>query len=297
MKGKAMIKEQIKLLELFCVVDDFCIKFEPKWLQAMLGKKIRRCSLSMSEILTILICFQFSGYKCFKYFYLDLVKNNKNDFPKILSYSRFIEIKGDFLVPLLSFMRYHFGECSGISYVDSTPLKIAHNKRIASNKVFKGLARRGKSTMGWFFGFKLHIVTNERGHLLGVTLTKGNVDDRKVVKTLCKNLKGSLFGDKGYISKNLFEEMMAIGLRIVTALRTKMKNKIMTFNDNELLKKRSMIESVFHILKDILQVNHTRHRSPVNFMVNIIAALSAYCLYPNKPGIKWGVSRVPAILN
>lgn len=292
-----MIKK-INLLELFCHVDDFCKEFEPHWQKNMIGRKTFQCSLSMSEVLTILILFQFSGYKNFKYFYEFLQQIHKKEFPKLLSYSRFIEIERHFLVPLISFLHFHFAGCSGTSYVDSTPLKICHNKRIYMNKVFKKLARRGKSTMGWFFGFKLHIVTNEKGELLSAKITKGNVDDRKVIPTLCKNIKGRLFGDKGYISQKLFEEMLENGLRIVTALRTKMKPKLMVFGESELLKKRSMIESVFHILKDILLLNHTRHRSPINFMVNLIGALCAYCLYPGKPAIKINGGRTmsPALI-
>lgn len=280
-----MIK-QINLLELFCYIDDFCKAFEPKWHCNMIGKKVFKCDLSMSEVLTILIVFQFSGFKTFKYFYGFLQLNHKNDFPKLLSYGRFIEIERYFLVPLISFLDFHFADCSKISYADSTPLKICHNKRIHSNKVFKNLARRGKSTMGWFFGFKLHIAINEKGELLNTQITKGNIDDRKAIPKLCKKLKGRLFGDKGYISQKLFEEMLEKGLRIVTALRAKMKPKLMVFEESELLKKRSVIESVFHILKDILHINHTRHRSPVNFLVNIIGSLCAYCLYPGKPSIK-----------
>lgn len=285
-----MIK-QINLLDLFCYVDDFCKEFEPQWHQNALGKKGIKCDLSMSEVLTILILFQFSGFKTFKYFYAFLQQNHKKDFPRLLSYSRFIEIERHFLVPLISFLEFHFVDSSENSYVDSTPLKICHNKRIYSNKVFKKMARRGKSTMGWFFGFKLHIAINPAGELLNAQITKGNVDDRKVIPKLCKNIKGRLFGDKGYISQKLFEEMLEQGLRIVTALRKKMKPKLMIFGESELLKKRSVIESVFHILKDILLLNHTRHRSPINFMVNIVGALCAYCLYPHKPAIKTNAFR------
>ncbi|MGK5088363.1 IS982 family transposase [Bdellovibrionota bacterium FG-2] len=292
-----MIK-QINLLELFCYVDDFCKEFEPQWYRSVIGKRTFHCDLAMSEVLTILIAFQFSGFKTFKYFYSFLQSAHKNDFPKLLSYSRFVEIERHFFVPLISFLEFHFVGCSDISYVDSTPLKICHNKRIYSNKVFKQTARRGKSTMGWFFGFKLHIATNEKGELLSAQITKGNVDDRKVVPSLCKNIRGRLFGDKGYISQKLFEEMLKKGLRIVTALRTKMKPKLMVFGESELLKKRSMIESVFHILKNILLLNHTRHRSQINCMINIIGALCAYCLYPGKPSIKLDATRTasPALI-
>ena len=99
-------------------------------------------------------------------------------------------------------------------------------------------------------------------------------------------MNGKIFCDKGYISQALFEEMMRTGVKIVTQLKSTMKTKLIEIDESELLKKRSVIESVFHLLKDILHLNHTRHRSPKNFIVNVISALCAYCLYPNKPKVK-----------
>jgi len=279
---------KISLVELFCSVDDFCSHFEPAWNAETIGDRSLKCEMAMSEILTIIILFQTSGFRCFKYFYAHILQHHRRDFPKILSYTRFVEIKRRYIIPLTMFFNYNLGECTGISYVDSTPLKICHNKRIYQHKVFKDIAKRGKSTMGWFFGFKLHIVTNENGELLAAECTQGNVDDRSVIQNLCKSVKGIMFGDRGYISEKLFQEMMEKGLRIVTALRAKMKPMLMTWNDSELLKKRSMIESVFHIFKDMLHVDHTRHRSHANFIVNILGALCAYSIYPNKPGIRIG---------
>lgn len=240
----------------------------------------------MSEILTILVWFQTSGWRCFKNFYQYLQQYHKGDFPNLLSYNRFIEIKPRATIPLSCLLQFSFGECSGVSFVDATPLKICHNERIYTNRVFRRSAKLGKSTMGWFYGFKLHIICNTKGELLSIKMTTGNCDDRKSVKDLCKNIFGKLYGDKGYISQKLFEEMLDLGIQIITQLKEKMKPKIMPIEDRLMLKKRSLIESVFHILKDILHIDHSRHRSPKNFLVNFLGALTAYCLYPNKPSIR-----------
>ena len=278
---------KIDLDALFCYVDDFCLLFEPEWNKKLIGKKTPIAgNMTLSEFLTILIWFQTSGWRCFKNFYLHLQHYHKKDFPKLLSYNRFVEIKSRAVIPLNCLLQFSLSPCSGISFIDATPLKICHNKRIFTNKVFKDLARRGKSTMGWFFGFKLHITCNTVGNLLSVKITTGNSDDRKSVKGLCKNMFGKVYGDKGYLSQKLFEEMLEAGVQIVTQLRNKMKPKMMPLEDRLMLKKRSLIESVFHILKDMLHIDHSRHRSPKNFFINILAALTAYCLYPNKPSIR-----------
>lgn len=279
--------DKIMLVELFCYVDDFCKEFEPAWQRQLIGEKIQASNrLTMSEILTILIWFQTSGWGCFKNFYLYLLQHHRKDFPKLLSYNRFVEIKQSSTIPLLCLLQYSLEACSGVSFIDATPLKVCHNKRISSNKVFKKIALMGKSTMGWFFGFKLHITTNTEGELLSFQITKGNRDDRKSVKILCKNMFGKVYGDKGYISQDLFEEMFELGIKIVTQMKKNMKPKMILLEEHLMLKKRSLIESVFHILKDMLHIDHTRHRSPRNFLVNIFAALTAYCFYPNKPRIR-----------
>jgi len=181
-----------------------------------------------------------------------------------------------------------FGECTGITYVDSTSIRVCNNKRISRNKVFQGLAERGKSTMGWFYRFKLHLVCNEKGELLNFSLTKGNVDDRNqdVLNVLTKDLFGKLFADKGYISQKLFEVLFNDGVHLVTGIKSNMKNSLMSVRDKILLRKRSVIETINDELKNICYIEHSRHRSTHNFIMNIISALVAYCFFPKKPAIK-----------
>ena len=274
---------------LYCAVDDFCKVFEPLWRARMIadGERRRQRSgrLSLSEQLTIIIGFHTSGFRTFKKYYLSLLATSKRDFPHLISYSRFVELKPSLIAPLCAYLTSCFGEITGIAYVDSTALKVCGNKRITRNRVFAEHAQIGKTTMGWFFGFKLHLVINHQGELLGVRVTPGNVDDRTPVPEMCQNIDGKLFGDKGYISKELTRDLMSHGLRLVTGLRKNMREQLLPLIDKLLLRKRSVIETVIGQLKQILHIDHTRHRSPTNFLVNLLAGLAAYTHQPNKPSI------------
>ena len=178
------------------------------------------------------------------------------------------------------------GKPTGISFVDSTPVVVCHNKRIGRNKVFGDLAARGKSTMGWFYGFKLHFVINDKGEIVSFSLTRGNIDDRRPLPKLVRRLFGKLFGDRGYISKDLVTMLKALGVTLITSVKSNMKNKLMPYLDKILLRKRFLIETINDQLKNEMQIEHTRHRSPINFLVNLVSGLIAYTLKPKKPSLK-----------
>lgn len=274
----------------FCDVDDFCQDFEPEFQRRLLAgptrSRKRSCQLSLSEMMAIVIGFHASHYRDFKAYYLNLAEDDENLFPTMMSYRRFNGLMPRLIVPLTNYLQTRFGECSGISFVDSTPLAVCGNKRIERNRVFEDVAALGKSTMGWFYGFKLHLVINDCGELLGVRLTPGNVDDRKPVSGMTKSLTGKLYGDKGYISQALFEELFDRGLQLVTTLRKNMKPRMVLLWDKLMLRKRSVIETVNDQLKNVCQVEHTRHRSMDGFLVNLLAGLVAYSHQPKKPSIR-----------
>lgn len=297
------------LTELFCKVDDFCQREEAAkqtaspsipLLQPMIRRRNRLRSLCESEILTLLIAFHQSNYRTFKAFYTGHVCLYwKKEFPGLVSYQRFIEWMPSTLAPLLEYLRSLFAKCSGITFVDSTDLPVCDNHRIHQHKVFTGLAKRGKTSTGWFFGFKLHLVIDEQGQLLNISLTAGNVDDRVPVPKFAKNLFGKLVGDKGYLSAKLSEQLLTENkVHLLTKLRDKMKSVALTnLWDNLLLRKRAVIESVVDQLKNISQVQHTRHRSVNGFLVNLVSALIAYCHQPKKPSLLCRDTNGELILN
>jgi transposase len=290
----------MSLLELFIDVDDFWQVFHPIWKQQMLSSgnihRVRQTQLSMSEIMTIIIHFHQSSYRNFKAYYIEYVQKHLwSEFPDLVSYNRFVELMPRALIPLLAYLRGRKGTCTGISFIDSTPLIACHNRRIQRHKVFSGLADRGKTSMGWFYGFKLHLVVNELGEILAFQLTPGNVDDRKPVPKMSEKLFGKLFGDRGYISKKLFLELYEQGLMLITTLRKNMKNQLMCWDDKLLLRKRSIIETINDQLKNISQIEHTRHRSYPNFIVNLLAGLIAYTFQPKKPAINFSHQHIQAL--
>jgi len=288
------------LEELFCQVDDFCREFMPKWESQLISNGVQQkswqCQMSASEIMTILLLFHAQRYRDFKTFYLQHVQTYlKKAFPKLLSYSRFVEQKKSVTMPLFFFMLSQAKDQTGIYFVDSTTLKVCHIKREKQHKVFAGLAKKSKSTMGWFFGFKLHILINSRGEIMALKLTEATTDDREPVSELANDLTGKLFGDKGYISKALKEKLFKSGIELITKVRKNMKPQNLCDFDRILLRKRAVVESVIDQLKNISQIEHSRHRSVHNFLVNLISGLASYALQPKKPSIDVGCNGLVAV--
>lgn len=284
----------MNILPVFCDIDDFCLIFEPLWhrrlLQSGAARRHKPNALALSEVMTILVLFHASGYRDLKTFYTSYVqKHLRWAFPRLVSYNRFVELQREALVPLWCYLHTRFGSCTGIGFVDATTLAVCHNLRIPQHKVFWDSAKRGQSSMGWFYGFKLHLVINDCGELLGSYLTPGNVDDRRPVPHMVKDLWGRLFGDKGYISQPLAALLQAQDLRLVTKLRKNMKNRFLALSDKLLLRKRALIETVNDQLKNISQIEHTRHRSLWNFLGNVAAGLIAYSWREKKPSLNISV--------
>lgn len=284
-----------KLTEIFCIVDDFCIEFEKAKSGHVIAKdsnkksRNRKFSLSDSEVITILIFFHVGQFRHLKHFYINYVTVHlKKEFPQTVSYNRFVELQRKAAIPMAVLLKTCcLGACTGISFIDSTPLRACHIKRERSNKVFKGIATKGQCSIGWFFGLKLHLIINDKGEILDFMLTQGNVDDREPLrdKKFHEKVFGKLVGDKGYICKNLFEQLFINGIHLVTKIRKNMKNSLMHIHDKILLRKRGLIESVNDELKNICQIEHTRHRSFENFLTNLLSGLIAYSFFPKKPSL------------
>jgi len=284
-----------KITEIFYLLDEFNKQYTATLENSgindsQIKRRNRKPIMSDSEIMTILVLFHLKSYRSLKSFYLDYVcRHMRSDFPKTLSYSRFVEIQRNVVQPLGVFLQlYCKGECTGISFLDSTSIKVCHVKREKQNRVFEGFAEKGKGTMGWFYGFKLHIIINDKGEIVDFVITKGNVDDRKPLKDkrFHKKVFGKIYADRGYIGKDLFDLLFVDGIHLVTKLRKNMKKKAIDFYDKVLLRKRSVVESVNDVLKNQCYIEHTRHRSFNNFITNMLAGLIAYSVLPKKPSIK-----------
>jgi IS5 family transposase len=282
------------LTNIFCEVDDFCKLFEKEFKNNVLtsGKKIRKreFKLSLSEIITIIIFYHHSGYKTFKDYYAKhVLVYMKTDFNNLVSYNRFLELRKSATVVMLAFIELNSrNKCTGKSFIDSFALHVSHIKRIYSHKVFKGLATRGKTSVDWFYGFKLHLVTNTLGEIISFYITPGNVADNNetVILKLTKKLFGKVFGDKGYLlNKKLSQKLYSKGVSFITKLRKNMPNKLMLLDDKNTLRKRGLIESIGAILKQSMSLDHSRHRSHYGFLSNILSTLCAYIFKPNKPSL------------
>lgn len=276
----------LPLTEIFCVIDDFCkhfIKENEKRILPSRKYRRRNCQMTLSEMMTVITMFQFSHYRTFKDFYLNCILiHHRNDFPRAMSYSRFVGLMPRTFMPFVVLLKILAGEETGKYFIDSTKLVVCHNLRIYRNKVFKGIAQRGKTSTGWFFGFKLHLIFNDKGELMNFKLTAGNIDDRKVVAEMTERLKGLLFGDRGYIGKDLKISLLEKGVELITKVKRNMKEEILSPLKQYYLNKRNMIETIIDQLKHLLHIDHSRHRSIMNFQINVLGGLLAYVFKPKK---------------
>ncbi len=280
-----------KLIKLFIAIDDFCNALQAwKQTQPRFNSKVTNTpTVSDSELLTILVFYQCSGYKCFQYYYQNLVINDmRTYFPQLFSYERFVALLARLLPGLYVFLKMQtvLSRRSNQYFIDSKKIVVCDNRRIHSHKVFQDSAKRGKTSTGWFYGFKLHLLINNYGQIINFLFTQGNVADnnKDLLQYLLAGLQGQCFADKGYLT-TLFEEFYLQGLQLVTKVRAKMKNKLIKLSDYMKLRKRALIESINDILTSVFDLEHTRHRSPVNALAHMLSALIAYCFYEDKPAV------------
>lgn len=280
-----------RLVETFCEFDDFCKSIQGRWNATLLtdGKTIARkhgpeVGLADSEIMTLLVIYHMSRYKNFKSFYNNVVLTMLRPcFPGVPCYERFLTLTKRVWPLLTFFLSSRMGSRTNIYYIDSTPLIVCHNKRISKHKVFAGQAARGKTSMGWFFGFKLHLVFNHEREIVALKLTPGNVNDTTPVPELTKSLVGKLFGDKGYISKVMAQDLLRRGLVLMTRVRSNMKSLPVSFLDKALLNGRSIAETIIGHIKEFSSLRLPKHRSVFNAFTHITAAIIAYQINPLPP--------------
>ena len=280
-----------RLTEVFCEVDDFCQAFEAQRQAYLLGSGATprgpQPGLAVSEIITLLLVLHSSRFKYLKNFYQGLaLPLLRQCFPGMPCYEQFVAVQQRAFVPLMFFLLSRLGKKTGIYYIDSTALPVCDNHRIQRHKTFAGLAARGKTSMGWFFGFKLHLVFNHLNQIVVCKLTPGQVHDTQPVPQLTKHLLGKLFGDKGYIGKQLAQKLLRRGLTLFTRVRKNMKSLPLALPDKLLLNARNMAETIIGSIKQFSSLNLPMHRQPLNAFLHLLAAITAYQINPIKPKFK-----------
>lgn len=268
---------------------DFSKAFVQWWEASLLKcsnqrkRRSRPTQLHLSEIITIMIAYHESGYRCFKDYYNYVLAYHLKEFPKLVSYDRFVSLMKRTIPIVLMLFAVLRGEATDILFADSTPYAVCRTARRYGHKVFQGLAALSKNSLGWFYGLKLHFVFNDKGEIVRLSITPANVDDRKGLKRLIGGLMGKLFADRGYLGQDFFEELWNQGLQVITRIRKNMKNKLMPLWDRFYLDKRMTVESIFSSIKSCGTFEHSRHRNVINAFCHIFCALISYQLRPIKP--------------
>lgn len=274
---------------LFVFVDDFCKSFEPWYKKQLIAEKRRKRhrsgQLRLSEVLTILLAYHESGMVCFKFFYMQLLREGRNLFPHLVTYERFVTLIKRAFPPLMALLKSLQGEITEYLFIDSTPMPVCHNMRIHRHRTFKDMAARGRTSTGWFFGLKLHMLFNTKGEVIRLVITPGNVNDRAPVLSMLKGITARLIGDKGYLSQDLFTQLFNQGVTLITKVKKNMANRLMALQDKIMLRKRSFIETIFSSLKSLNTWIHHRHRSPINALAHLIAGIISYQIRTHKPNI------------
>ena len=252
-----------------------------KLLSDLRPKGGRPPGLSLQAILALGIFRFATGVKDVKHFHRKLLSSYSEELGRIPNYGNFNTLMNQatpYVIFLLQWICYlNKSKQDGLTFMDSTSLKVCENKRIFDHQVCEGLAERGKSSMGWFFGFKLHVVCDSLGRLASLLLTPGNTDDRKFVLKLLKGLKGLCIADAGYVSKKLMQELYQQGLLLLTDVRNAMK-RLMTETQHALLKQRQRIEGVFSCLKHRLKAEASIARSPLGYLSRCLYACLTFAL-------------------
>ena len=280
---------EIDYIRIFCEVDDFCKGFEGWYVKELISdgmvKRKRSLQMKLSEIITIMISYHASGMACFKHYYYYLKTERKDLFLNMVHYDSFIRYVKKAFSCLICMFKAIEGGITEYMFIDATPMAVCHNLREKRHKVFKDIAKKGKTSTGWFFGFKLHMLFNTHGEVVRLAITPGNTDDRAPVPDMLKDISCKLIGDKGYLSKKLFNTLFEQGTTLITKIKKNMKNCLMHVKDKLMLQKRSLVETIFSSMKSLRTLIHPRHRSPINAFSHILAGLINYQLRPDKPVI------------
>lgn len=271
-----ILKHSDNFVLLFCIIDDLCKALLPPETHSV-GRKAK---MSRSELITVAVIFSITGQNTFYGFYRVFRLCNFFQLPeysrllrniKTVSYETHIIVR-----MLMQLNRFYHRE--QLMLIDSAPLPVCRNKRIFGYKVTK-LADRGMSSMGWFFGFKLHVVAQEDGILLNFMVTPGNVSDKnhELVLKMFEGLRGMAVGDKGYLSLPLAKKLQQQGVGLFTGFYQNTKRMVMG-DYHKKLKLRQMVETAIGGIKFRKNCASSLPRSVDGYFWRYVSAIFAYIL-------------------
>jgi Transposase DDE domain len=246
-------------------------------------------------MLFIMVLFHLSPYKNFKVFHLHGIGHeHRACFGDLPHYDRSVSLMPRLFAPRMVLPHSLSSEQTGVYFADSTKLAVCHNRRIDRHKVFAGLAARGRTGMGWFYGLKRHFVINHKGQIMALKITPGNTADSTVPDEITHHLSGKLHAGKGYTGRELFGKLWQRGRHPITGIRRNMRNDLTPLADKLMPRKRFVSETVIDTLKSEIGLEHSRHGSVMNAMVHILCCLAAYALRPGKPSISHAGPQIEA---
>lgn len=263
------------LVEMFSLFDDF------SQLINIRSGSGRKPLLSLAEVATISLIRSEYHIRTWKGLYR-LLKEKYNDDFNLPQYHNFVltmnKSAAELLVLINALLQINKLEAGIIKLVDSTSLPVCHNKRISRHKTMKHLASRSKTTMGWFYGLKLHILSDLYGNILEIKFTTGSVDDRAVLDQFLDKLEDSLIiADAGYVSQKLEQKASKKGNVLLTVVRSNMK-QLTTPIHNYLLNLRPRVETIFSILKEKLGLVTSLPRSDLGYLAHYIHCIFGYMM-------------------
>jgi hypothetical protein len=286
-----LIQEKISgpdtLLKLYVAIDEDLKVLQPQLCARQLPRHPRGGTpmLSAAEVLTILVWGAWRGLKDKATLYFHLQTYHRQEFPTLGAYSKFVEATNRYSVELralLALILHRNRQAQGaypIVLQDSTALAVCHVARARQHRTFRAWARKSKTGMGWWYGFKLHVQCDEAGRLCAFDLTTATVDDRKLLDPFTRWLKdGIVVGDGGYLSQAKAKDLAQRGVYLLTPTRKNMRHLASQFQ-LACLQLRHRVEEVFAFLKNAFGAARTTHRAVHALPIHLLCCLLAYSLY------------------
>lgn len=278
----------ILLIAIFCFVDDFHEHILTLLRPALIRPHqqhppLKRRNLSTTELVSLALFFQFTGHRSWRDFYKYIKTHYRQDFPDLPSYRNFVAAMNalsPYAVILLQAFCALFRQttpATAAKFADSTNLPVCSIKREFSHQVMKLFATKSKTTMGWFYGLRLHVLCNELMQILECRITTATVGERAALESMWNYIFGLIVADAGYLGQEFQTRARSLGKQLLTGARANMK-KLLTKKQHELLQLRQVIETIFSVLKTRLGLGSTLPRSPLGHFARYVWCLAAYQL-------------------